>query len=84
MVKSELITRIASKLHQFPEEVIERAINQILKHIRQTLSDGGHVEIRGFSSFSLHYHPVRNTHNPKTGKKVVTAPKCVPRFKVGK
>ena len=84
MIKSELITCIANKLHQLPEEVIEKAINQILEHISKTLSDGGRVEIRDFGVFSLHYHPARNAQNPKTGKKITTAPKYIPHFKAGK
>jgi integration host factor subunit beta len=84
MVKSELIARIVNKFSQLPEEDVERAINQILECMSNTISDGNRIEIRGFGSFSLHYRPARNAHNPRTGAKVVTTPKYATHFKPGK
>ncbi len=84
MVKSELIARIVSKFQQLPEKDIELGINQILEHMSETLEKNGRIEIRGFGSFSLHYRPSRNAHNPRTGEKVVTIHKYAPHFKPGK
>jgi integration host factor subunit beta len=84
MVKSELIALIASKFHQLPEKDVELSLNQILENISDTLAAGGRVEIRGFGSFSLHHHPSRVAHNPRTREKVVTQGKYVPHFKPGK
>ncbi len=50
----------------------------------EALIHGQRIEIRGFGSFSLHYRPPRNAHNPKTGEKVVTEAKYSPHFKPGK
>ena len=49
-----------------------------------SLIKGRRIEIRGFGSFSLHYRPPRNAHNPKTGERVVTVAKYSPHFKPGK
>lgn len=84
MVKSELIDVIAQKLNTLPIKDVEIGINQILDCMGNELCGGGRIEIRGFGSFSLHYRPARNAHNPKTGEKVATIPKYTPHFKPGK
>ncbi len=84
MVKSELIAHIVTKFRQLPEKDVELGINQILEHMSETLEKNGRIEIRGFGSFSLHYRPSRNAHNPRTGEKVVTIHKYAPHFKPGK
>ena len=83
MVKSELIDRIANKFH-LPEKDVELGIQQILERMSDALEKNGRIEIRGFGSFSLHYRPSRNAHNPRTGEKVVTTQKYAPHFKPGK
>lgn len=84
MIKSELITTIARKLHHVNEKDISTSINHILDHMSGALAQGGRIEIRGFGSFSLHYRPPRNAHNPKTGERLVTISKHTPHFKPGK
>jgi len=84
MVKSELVARIVSKFQQLPEKDVELGINQILEKMSDILEKNGRIEIRGFGSFSLHYRPSRNAHNPRTGEKVVTIHKHAPHFKPGK
>jgi integration host factor subunit beta len=84
MVKSELINLISEKLNNLPIKDVEVSINQILECMGNELCSGGRIEIRGFGSFSLHYRPARNAHNPKTGEKVATIPKHTPHFKPGK
>ena len=84
MIKSELINNLAAKMMHLPEKQVADSINHILELMSQTLIEGQRIEIRGFGSFSLHYRPPRNAHNPKTGEKVVTAGKYSPHFKPGK
>ena len=84
MVKSELINIIANRQQSLPIKDIELGINQILEALSTTLSQGERIEIRGFGSFSLHYRPPRNAHNPKTGERVATIAKYTPHFKPGK
>ena len=84
MIKSELITILAAKMTHLPEKQVTDSINHILELMSNALINGKRIEIRGFGSFSLHYRPPRNAHNPKTGKKVVTAAKYSPHFKPGK
>ena len=84
MVKSELITKIASNFEQLPVSDIESGVNKILEYIGNALVGGDRVEIRGFGSFELRHRLPRNAHNPRTGEKLVTMSKYVPHFKPGK
>lgn len=84
MVKSELITKIASNFEQLSIVDIESGVNNILECIKDSLAKGDRVEIRGFGSFELRHRLPRNAHNPRTGEKLVTMAKYVPHFKPGK
>ena len=84
MIKSELIEHIAARMTDLSEKQVADGINRILDLMSEALIDGQRIEIRGFGSFSLHYRPPRNAHNPKSGEKVVTEAKHSPLFKPGK
>ncbi|KTD19589.1 integration host factor subunit beta [Legionella londiniensis] len=84
MIKSELIANLAAKMTHLPEKQVTQCVNTILDLMSDALVQGQRIEIRGFGSFSLHYRPPRNAHNPKTGEKVVTEAKYSPHFKPGK
>jgi integration host factor subunit beta len=84
MIKSELIERIAARMTHLTEKQVADGINRILELMSDSLTDKQRIEIRGFGSFSLHFRPPRNAHNPKTGEKVVTEAKYSPHFKPGK
>lgn len=84
MIKSELIEHIAARMTHLTEKQVADGINRILELMSEALINGQRIEIRGFGSFSLHYRPPRNAHNPKTGEKVVTEAKYSPHFKPGK
>lgn len=84
MIKSELIANLAAKMTHLPEKQVTDSINRILELMSEALINDQRIEIRGFGSFSLHYRPPRNAHNPKTGEKVITEAKHSPHFKPGK
>ena len=84
MIKSELIANIAARMTDLPEKKVADSVNKIIDIMSHELIKGNRIEIRGFGSFSLHYRPPRNAHNPKTGEKVVTEAKYSPHFKPGK
>lgn len=84
MIKSELISQIAAELTDLSEKQVNDAINHILEIMSDAVVNNQRIEIRGFGSFSLHYRPERNAHNPKTGKKVITKAKYRSHFKPGK
>jgi integration host factor subunit beta len=84
MIKSELIEHIAARMTHLTEKQVADGINKILELMSKALVENQRIEIRGFGSFSLHYRPPRNAHNPKTGDKVITQAKYSPHFKPGK
>lgn len=84
MIKSELITQIATRMMDLSEKQVADGVNKILEMMSKALINNQRIEIRGFGSFSLHYRPPRSAHNPKTGEKVVTEAKHSPHFKPGK
>ncbi len=83
MTKSELITALLRQSHLSPRDV-ELAVSTLFEHMSQTLAHGGRIEIRGFGSFSVSYHPPRSGRNPATGDTVAVEAKYVPRFRAGK
>ena len=84
MIKSELIATIAAKMTHLPEVKVTDSVNHILELMSDSLIQGQRIEIRGFGSFTLHFRPPRNAHNPKTGERVITVAKYSPHFKPGK
>jgi integration host factor subunit beta len=83
MTKSELIERLAKKHSALTLEEIERVVKCMLEQMSRALATGERIEIRGFGSFSLHYHPPRMGRNPKTGESIALISKYAPYFKPG-
>jgi len=83
MTKSELIARLAERYPQLVTKDAEAAVNAILEAMTMSLVSGQRIEVRGFGSFKINYHPPRTGRNPKTGVKVAVPEKYVPHFKAG-
>jgi integration host factor subunit beta len=84
MTKSSLIEKISEKVEGLSKKQTEVVIETIFESIKETLSKGGKVEIRGFGNFRLRSRNARKARNPKTGEAVDVPPKKVPYLKVGK
>ena len=84
MTKSELVEIIAEKQGGITRREAEVVVNTILSVIGDALAEGGHVELRGFGSFSTKQRNARLGRNPKTGDSVMVPAKTVPHFKPGK
>ena len=84
MTKSVLIEKIAEKVEGLSKKQTEVVIETIFESIKDSLANGGKVEIRGFGNFKLRSRNARKARNPKTGESVDVPPKKVPYFKVGK
>ena len=81
MTKSELITAL---LHQsyLGHRDVERVVSTLLDHMSQTLAHGRGIEIRGFGSFSLNYHPACTGRNPATGEPIKIKAKTVVKMRL--
>lgn len=84
MTKSELIEVLSANNPNMSYKDIDLAVKCILEQMSECLEKGDRIEIRGFGSFSLHFHHPRSGRNPKTGDSVQLSAKSIPHFKVGK
>lgn len=83
MNKSQLIDKLALTTHQ-TNKVAEGSVNIFFANIKQALTAGDKVEIRGFGSFLLKSYNAYTGRNPKTGEKVFVPGKELPFFRAGK
>jgi len=84
MTKAELIERVSEKVNGLTKRQTEIIVNTVFNSIRDTLSRGEKLEIRGFGSFRIRSRRNREGRNPKTGTSVSVPAKRVPFFKAGK
>lgn len=83
MNKSELIERLSERSGLNIVQA-EEVVNLIYRKMRDTMVNGGRIEIRGFGSFVVKEYQAYQGRNPKTGEKISVPPKKLPFFKVGK
>lgn len=84
MTKSELVEKLTTTNPDLSFKQIDLAVKMILEQMSESLENGKRIEVRGFGSFSLHFHQPRAGRNPRTGESVQLPAKSVPHFKVGK
>ena len=83
MNKSELIDELAAKTGYNPK-LTDKMVRIFFDRIKEALSAGDKVEIRGFGSFTLKKYKGYIGRNPKTGETVEVKPKQLPVFRTGK
>ncbi|MCZ6558049.1 MAG: integration host factor subunit beta [SAR324 cluster bacterium] len=83
MNKSQLIEKLSMATNQ-TNKVAEGAVNIFFNNIKEALSAGDKVEIRGFGSFLLKSYNAYTGRNPKTGEQVFVPKKELPFFRAGK
>ena len=84
ITKSDLVKALSKNQRYLAPKDVEVAVRSLINMLSNSLSSGERIEIRGFGSFSLRYHPSRIGRNPRTGESVSIAAKYVPHFKPGK
>ena len=84
MTKSDLVEVLSKNQRYLAPKDVEVVVRSLINILSNSLSSGERIEIRGFGSFNLHYHPSRIGRNPRTGESVNIAGKYVPHFKPGK
>jgi nucleoid DNA-binding protein len=83
MTKAELVEEVAvetgvSKNHT------AIVVDHLLEAICRALSEGKHLEIRGFGTFKVRERRARRARNPRSGSEVLVPAKLVPVFKPSK
>ena len=84
ITKSDLVKALSKNQRYLAPKDVEVVVRSLINMLSNSLSSGERIEIRGFGSFNLHYHPSRIGRNPRTGESVKIAGKYVPHFKPGK
>ena len=82
--RSDILTRVASRMSLHGIADIELVISVVLNAIKERLTVGERVELRGFGSFYTSYREPRLGRNPRTGLRLAVSGKWVPHFKAGK
>lgn len=83
MNKSELIKALADE-NALSNEESAIIVETFFDCMKDALSQGSRVEIRGLGSFKIKEYEGYSGRNPKTGKMVEVAPKRLPFFRAGK
>ena len=83
MNKSELVKALADQANISLDEAT-LVVNTFVDSMKDSLREGGRVEIRGFGSFKVKEYGSYAGRNPRTGEKVAVEPKRLPFFRAGK
>ena len=83
MNKSELVKALADQANISLDEAT-LVVNTFVDSMKDSLLEGGRVEIRGFGSFKVKAYGSYAGRNPRTGEKVAVEPKRLPFFRAGK
>ena len=83
MNKSELVKALADQANISLDEAT-LVVNTFVDSMKESLLEGGRVEIRGFGSFKVKEDGRYAGRNPRTGEKVAVEPKRLPFFRAGK
>ena len=59
-------------------------VDQVIEAVCRALSEGRHIEIRGFGTFKVRERRARRARNPRSGSEVHVPAKLVPVFKPSK
>lgn len=82
MNKSQLIDAIATQ-NNLTKATAKQVVDSLLTSILRSLSEGDLVQLPGFGSFSLSYHPEKQGRNPQTGEPLTIAGQNKVVFKAG-
>ncbi len=80
MTKADLVKRISESTGIIRKDVAV-IVDGLFQGVKDILSEGEHLEIRGFGTFRLRTRKPRMGRNPKTDEKVPVPERTVPTFK---
>ena len=80
MTKAELVDQVASDTGVSKNHTAI-IVDGLLDAVSRALSEGRHLEIRGFGTFKVRERRARRARNPRSGDEVLVPAKLVPVFK---
>ena len=83
MIKQDLVQRVVD-VTGLPRQRAEQAVDTIFESLKDALTSGDRIELRGFGVFTVRPRKTGIGRNPRTGAEVSIAPGKAVRFKPGK
>ncbi|OGF98090.1 MAG: hypothetical protein A2Z06_03540 [Candidatus Glassbacteria bacterium RBG_16_58_8] len=83
MTKADIVEQISNSTGLTKKDTA-MAVEGFIQAVRQALSNGQNIEIRGFGSFKVRNRRARKARNPRTGQGVDVPARMVPTFKPSK
>ena len=83
MTKADLVEEISAQTGVSKNHTA-LIVDCLLDSFCKTLSEGKHLEIRGFGTFKVRERRARRARNPRSGDEVMVPAKLVPVFKPSK
>lgn len=80
MTKADLVKSISEDTGIIRKDVAV-VVDAFLQSVKDSMTQGRHIEIRGFGTFKLKTRKPRMGRNPKTDEKVPVPARTVPTFK---
>jgi integration host factor subunit beta len=83
MTKADLVEEISGKTGVSKNHTAI-IVDGLIDSVCRALSEGKHLEIRGFGTFKVRERRARRARNPRSGTEVMVPAKLVPVFKPSK
>jgi len=83
MTKADLVESISTETGVSKHDT-GMIVDSLFDAVRHALSEGRHLEIRGFGTFKVRERRARRARNPRSGTEVMVPAKLVPVFKPSK
>ena len=83
MTKADLVEEVSARTGVSKNHTA-LIVDGLLDSVSRALSDGQHLEIRGFGTFKVRERRARRARNPRSGSEVMVPAKLVPVFKPSK
>ena len=80
MTKAELVEQVSAQT-SVSKHHTALIVDALLDAVCRALSDGQHLEIRGFGTFKVRERRARRARNPRSGTELMVPAKLVPVFK---
>lgn len=92
MTKVELIALIQQKIFQennknkgdYTQKGIMLTLDAFFDVVKESISNGEHIELRGFGTFETKIRESKKAINPRTKESIIVKRHAVPVFKPGK
>ena len=84
MQKSDLLEQLTTQNTSFSTSDSKIALDSLIDHLSNLLSEKQRIEIRGFGSFCVRDRKSIRARNPKSGESIELPKRSIPYFRASK